>query len=154
MRALVTTLICALWVVACSPPGEESTSQGSNPAPPGKADLGKSDPVAWANQFFLTQIQDDRWNPEGIEVDAGSNNCGPASMAMLMAARGLTPPGLTPEQASAHARALMHPDYPEIDAGRVEFPQGMDITIVVSRGSDEQALSLLTSLGMPFAEAG
>jgi len=44
--------------------------------------------------------------------------------------------------------------FPEIDAGRVEFPQGMDITIVVSRGSDEQALSLLTSLGMPFAEAG
>jgi len=43
--------------------------------------------------------------------------------------------------------------FPEIDAGKVEFPQGMDITIVVSRGSDQQSLSLLTNLGMPFAEA-
>ena len=72
--------------------------------------------MTWANELFLTQIRDDRWNPEGSEVDEQSNNCGPASVAMLMAARGLTPPDLTPEQAIDHARALMHPDYPDIDA--------------------------------------
>ena len=43
--------------------------------------------VEWANQFFVTQIYDPRWNPDGMEKDTESNNCGPASLAMLMTAR-------------------------------------------------------------------
>ena len=40
--------------------------------------------------------------------------------------------------------------FPEIDAGRIEFQQGMNITFVTSTDSDEQARRLLTLLGMPF----
>ncbi len=40
--------------------------------------------------------------------------------------------------------------FPEIDAGRTEFQQGMNITFVTTAESDEQARRLLTLLGMPF----
>ena len=40
--------------------------------------------------------------------------------------------------------------FPEIDAGRVEFQQGMNITFVTTTESDEHARRLLTLLGMPF----
>ena len=40
--------------------------------------------------------------------------------------------------------------FPEIDAGRVEFQQGMNITFVTTTDSDQQARSLLTLMGMPF----
>jgi large subunit ribosomal protein L5 len=42
--------------------------------------------------------------------------------------------------------------FPEIDYTKVERPRGMNITIVTSAQSDEQAYNLLKKLGMPFSE--
>ncbi len=81
--------------------------------------------VDWANQFFLTQIYDPTWNPSGSLSDTASNNCGPASLAMLMAAAGVLPAGLEPETAIDHARAMMVPGYPAIDAS--ELPEGASL---------------------------
>lgn len=41
--------------------------------------------------------------------------------------------------------------FPEIDYDKVEKVRGMDITIVTSAATDEEARELLTKLGMPFA---
>lgn len=43
--------------------------------------------------------------------------------------------------------------FPEIDYDRVEKIRGMDITIVTTARTDEEALELLKLLGAPFAEA-
>lgn len=43
--------------------------------------------------------------------------------------------------------------FPEIDLDKVVRTQGMDITIVTSAKSDEEARELLRCLGMPFAAA-
>lgn len=43
--------------------------------------------------------------------------------------------------------------FPEIDADRMTFNQGMDITIVTSTDSDDQARELLKGFGLPFREA-
>lgn len=40
--------------------------------------------------------------------------------------------------------------FPEVPLDKVEFTQGMDITMVISGGSDEMSLELLENLGMPF----
>lgn len=40
--------------------------------------------------------------------------------------------------------------FPEIDPSRVKFTQGMNIAIVTTAKTDEQARRLLTLLGMPF----
>jgi large subunit ribosomal protein L5 len=42
--------------------------------------------------------------------------------------------------------------FPEIDPDNVSGPQGMDITIVTSTDSDDEARELLKLMGMPFAE--
>jgi large subunit ribosomal protein L5 len=42
--------------------------------------------------------------------------------------------------------------FPEIDADKVTFTQGMDITIVTSTSSDDEARELLKQFGMPFRE--
>jgi len=42
--------------------------------------------------------------------------------------------------------------FPEIDLEKIKRPQGMDITIVTSAPTDEEALDLLKLMGMPFAE--
>jgi large subunit ribosomal protein L5 len=42
--------------------------------------------------------------------------------------------------------------FPEVDLDKIKRHQGMDITIVTSARTDEEALDLLKSLGMPFAE--
>lgn len=42
--------------------------------------------------------------------------------------------------------------FPEIDMDKVKRQQGMDITIVTSARSNEEALELLKMMGMPFAE--
>ncbi len=120
MRAV----LCGVALAAASCGGAvsgspEPSSDGADGAG-GKSDQGALDDVASANQFFLTQIRDERWNPDGVEVDTESNNCGPASLAMLMRARGRMPAGLTAEQATDHARALMHPEYPDIDADSLQ----------------------------------
>ena len=41
--------------------------------------------------------------------------------------------------------------FPEIEMDRVKRTQGMDVTIVTSAGTNEEALDLLTRMGMPFA---
>jgi large subunit ribosomal protein L5 len=44
-----------------------------------------------------------------------------------------------------------HVIFPEIDAGKVDKSKGMNITIVTTAKTDEQARVLLRELGMPFA---
>src|SRR5512136_3497736 len=43
--------------------------------------------------------------------------------------------------------------FPEIDLDKIKRQQGMDITIVTSARTNEEALELLKLMGMPFAEA-
>src|SRR6201984_2596057 len=43
--------------------------------------------------------------------------------------------------------------FPEIDLDKIKRQQGMDITIVTSAPTNEEALDLLKMMGMPFAEA-
>jgi large subunit ribosomal protein L5 len=43
--------------------------------------------------------------------------------------------------------------FPEIDADKVNFTQGMDITIVTTTRSDDEARELLRQFGMPFRES-
>lgn len=42
--------------------------------------------------------------------------------------------------------------FPEIDPDKVNFTQGMDITICTSAHSDDEARELLKAFGMPFRE--
>jgi large subunit ribosomal protein L5 len=42
--------------------------------------------------------------------------------------------------------------FPEIDLDKIKRPQGMDVTIVTTAVSDEEALDLLKMMGFPFAE--
>jgi large subunit ribosomal protein L5 len=42
--------------------------------------------------------------------------------------------------------------FPEIDLDKIKRHQGMDITLVTTARSDEEALELLKLMGMPFAE--
>src|SRR5262252_8877109 len=43
--------------------------------------------------------------------------------------------------------------FPEIELDKIKRQQGMDITIVTSARSNDEALDLLKMLGMPFAES-
>lgn len=43
--------------------------------------------------------------------------------------------------------------FPEIDLDKIKRHQGMDITIVTSAPSNEEALDLLKMMGFPFSEA-
>jgi large subunit ribosomal protein L5 len=43
--------------------------------------------------------------------------------------------------------------FPEIEMDKIKRTQGMDITIVTSARTNEEALELLKLMGMPFAEA-
>ncbi|MBF0521519.1 MAG: 50S ribosomal protein L5 [Candidatus Omnitrophica bacterium] len=42
--------------------------------------------------------------------------------------------------------------FPEIDTGKLQNIQGMDITIVFNQGNPEQTFELLSLLGMPFTK--
>jgi large subunit ribosomal protein L5 len=42
--------------------------------------------------------------------------------------------------------------FPEVDPDKVHFTQGMDITVVTSTRSDEEARELLRQFGMPFRD--
>jgi len=124
---LVVTALCA---IACARGTQDDSTPGGDAPPQGKADQGQLPDVEWANQFFLTQIYDKRWNPDGVENDTSSNNCGPASLAMLMSERDTLPADLTPEMAIDHARAVMHPDYPAIDDSQM----GDDASVYEDQG--------------------
>ena len=43
--------------------------------------------------------------------------------------------------------------FPELGAAKMERIKGMNITIVTTAGSDNEARALLTALGMPFRKA-
>src|SRR6185369_13931385 len=43
--------------------------------------------------------------------------------------------------------------FPEIELDKIKRQQGMDVTIVTSAQSDDEALDLLKLMGMPFAES-
>lgn len=43
--------------------------------------------------------------------------------------------------------------FPEINIGKVEFQQGMNITFVTTAKTDEEARGMLALLGMPFRES-
>ena len=43
--------------------------------------------------------------------------------------------------------------FPEIELDKIKRQQGMDITIVTSAPTDDEALELLKMMGMPFAES-
>jgi large subunit ribosomal protein L5 len=66
--------------------------------------------------------------------------------------------GLSPDAFDGHGNYSMgvadQSVFPEIDINKVEYAQGMNVTIVTSASSDEQARGLLTRLGMPFRQAG
>jgi hypothetical protein len=100
---------------------------GSQAGSPPKADRAQMTDVDWANSFFLTQIYDPRWNPTGTETDTESNNCGPASLAMVMAQRGVGPEGLDPATAMDHARAMMYAAYPDIESD--DLPEGASLYV-------------------------
>jgi large subunit ribosomal protein L5 len=65
--------------------------------------------------------------------------------------------GVNPKSFDGHGNYSMGLNeqlvFPEIDPDKVTFTQGMDITIVTSTNSDEEARELLKSFGMPFREA-
>lgn len=44
--------------------------------------------------------------------------------------------------------------FPEVDADKVQYQQGMNITFVTSATSDRASLELLKLLGLPFRKAG
>ncbi|RME78826.1 MAG: 50S ribosomal protein L5 [Planctomycetota bacterium] len=44
--------------------------------------------------------------------------------------------------------------FPEINIDKVEFIQGMDITLVTTASSDKEAFQLLSLFGMPFRKDG
>jgi len=44
--------------------------------------------------------------------------------------------------------------FPEIDYAKVDKQKGMNVTIVTTAGSDDQARSLLKAMGMPFRAPG
>ncbi len=64
--------------------------------------------------------------------------------------------GINPKSFDGHGNYSMGVSeqmiFPEIDADKVTFTQGMDITIVTSTDSDDEARELLRAFGMPFRE--
>lgn len=107
-------VIMALSAISCSN-SSKSTPEAETVNAGLKSDQALQTDIDWANQYFLTQIRDDRWNPSGIENDLKSNSCGPASLAMVLREREILPAPLGGQKAIDYARALMHPDYPEIE---------------------------------------
>ncbi|MNX99011.1 Peptidase C39 family protein [compost metagenome] len=76
-------------------PDDDFGGDGSYPAP---RPLAHADP----NAFFVSQMYDTRWNPG---APAWSQNCGPASLAMVLKAYDMIPPLIgTPEDSQEFIR--------------------------------------------------
>lgn len=64
--------------------------------------------------------------------------------------------GINPKSFDGHGNYSMGVSeqliFPEVDADKVTFTQGMDITIVTSTDSDDEARELLRAFGMPFRD--
>ncbi len=107
---------------------ENSLSPAGGPIPDESQDnVVELSRVDWANQFFITQIYDPQWNASGNISDTTSNNCGPASLSMLMTSVGISPTDVEAETAINYARASMYPSYPAIDAS--ELPEGASLSV-------------------------
>ena len=65
--------------------------------------------------------------------------------------------GVNPKSFDGHGNYSMglseQAIFPEIDPDKITFTQGMDVTIVTSTNSDDEARELLRAFGMPFREA-
>ena len=65
--------------------------------------------------------------------------------------------GLSPKGFDGRGNFTMgirdHSIFPEIDYTKVETPKGMNITVVTTAKTDDQARFLLQELGFPFAKA-
>jgi large subunit ribosomal protein L5 len=65
--------------------------------------------------------------------------------------------GLSPAAVDGHGNYTLgireQSIFPEIDLDKIERVQGMDVTIVTSARTDEEALGLLTELGLPLRSA-
>jgi len=66
--------------------------------------------------------------------------------------------GVSPNSFDGHGNYSMGIDeqsvFPEINVDKMEFVQGMNITLVISGDSDEESRELLREFGMPFATLG
>jgi large subunit ribosomal protein L5 len=64
--------------------------------------------------------------------------------------------GINPKSFDGHGNYSMGVSeqliFPEVDADKVNFTQGMDITIVTTTDSDDEARELLRAFGMPFRD--
>lgn len=62
--------------------------------------------------------------------------------------------GLNPQAFDGHGNYSMglteQSVFPEVNLDKIEFPQGLNVTIVTSALNDTQGRHLLTCLGMPF----
>ncbi|OAI54432.1 50S ribosomal protein L5 [Planctomycetaceae bacterium SCGC AG-212-F19] len=65
--------------------------------------------------------------------------------------------GINPKSFDGHGNYSMglaeQMVFPEIDPDKVTFTQGMDITLVTTTDSDDEARELLRQFGMPFRES-
>ncbi len=126
---LSVIIAAAIFAVCCTDGNGAGASVAGDEADPykagAKADDLQMDDLSRAERFFVTQVFDERWNPDGLAEDTESNNCGPASFAMVLGERELLPVGLSAEQAIDHARALMYPGFPDIDPAAL--PEGASV---------------------------
>jgi len=64
--------------------------------------------------------------------------------------------GLSPKGFDGRGNFTMgirdHSIFPEIDYTKVETPKGMNVTVVTTARTDDQARFLLQELGFPFAK--
>ena len=58
--------------------------------------------------------------------------------------------GCNPRYQRGDAYRAIRADFPEIDFDKVDKIRGMDIIIVTTAHTDEEARELLTFMGMPF----
>jgi len=62
--------------------------------------------------------------------------------------------GLSPQAFDGHGNyslgLIEQSVFPEIDIDRVDFPQGMNVTIVTTACNDSEGRCLLTHMGLPF----
>ncbi len=138
MRIITVAALAMFCALSCVANTEQATEQAADDEgtaiAAGKGDGTYEVDLERASQFFVTQIHDETWNPDGVTDDLLSNNCGPASLAMVVAERGLLPDGLSAEEAIDHARALMYPGYPDIavealSEGALRYSEG-DVVFV------------------------
>jgi hypothetical protein len=97
-----------------------------------------------ANRFFKMQFFDSRYNPTGPSFSA---NCGPASLAMVLATLGREPSGLTIQQSIDRASDLMRRNR---NASTTTWPQLQ--TGITSSGGSPQDINSWAGLDQALAQ--